>query len=69
MLLLDADLRRELKTALQELNLARVTALLAPLPSALAGVVGRIEHMIQLHQYPQLCTLLDQADNELEPQA
>jgi len=66
---LDADLRRELKTALQELNLARVAALLAPLPSALAGVVGRIEHMIQLHQYPQLCALLDQADNELEPQA
>jgi signal transduction histidine kinase/DNA-binding response OmpR family regulator len=59
------SLRGELKTALQELNLARVAALLAPLPPQLAGVVERIEHMIQLHQYPQLCVLLDEADGEL----
>jgi CheY-like chemotaxis protein len=59
-------LREQLKTALQELNLARVAALLAPLPPQLAGVVERIEHMIQLHQYPQICLLLDQAGEQLE---
>ncbi|MHA4871021.1 ATP-binding protein [Duganella sp. PWIR1] len=66
---LEPALREELKTALQELNLSRVTLLLEPLPPALAGVVASIDHMIQLHQYPQLCALLDQAGNELEPQA
>jgi signal transduction histidine kinase/CheY-like chemotaxis protein/HAMP domain-containing protein len=64
---LDAALREELKVALQELNLARVAGLLEPLPPALADVVARIEHMVQLHQYPQLCALLDDAGNELEP--
>lgn len=59
------SLRDELKTALRELNLARVAALLAPLPPQLAGVVERIEHMIRLHQYPQLCLLLDEAGGEL----
>jgi signal transduction histidine kinase/CheY-like chemotaxis protein len=67
--LLEPALRRQLKTALQELNLARVAALLAPLPPQLAGVVERIEHMIQLYQYPQLCALLDEAGTELEAQA
>jgi signal transduction histidine kinase/CheY-like chemotaxis protein len=62
-------LRLELKTALQELNLSRVALLLEPLPDALAGVVERFEHMIRLHQYPQLCALLDEAGNELEAQA
>ncbi|MYM84760.1 response regulator [Duganella sp. FT50W] len=62
-------LRAELKTALQELNLARVAALLEPLPPALADVVAGIGHLVQLHQYPQLCALLDQAGNELEPLA
>ncbi|WP_432377291.1 ATP-binding protein [Duganella sp. P38] len=66
---LDPALREELKTALQELNLARVALLLAPLPPELAEVVARIQHMVQLHQYPQLCALLDQAGKELEPQA
>ncbi|WP_371869748.1 response regulator [Duganella flavida] len=66
---LDPALREELKTALQELNLSRVTLLLEPLPAELGQVVARIEHMIQLHQYPQLCALLDEAGNELEPQA
>ncbi|MYM75770.1 response regulator [Duganella sp. FT134W] len=64
---LDAALREELKVALQELNLARVAALLAPLPPALADVVARIGYMVQLHQYPQLCALLDDAGTELEP--
>jgi signal transduction histidine kinase/CheY-like chemotaxis protein/HAMP domain-containing protein len=64
---LDAALREELKVALQELNLARVAGLLEPLPPALGDVVARIEHMVQLHQYPQLCALLDDAGNELEP--
>ncbi|KQQ36185.1 PAS domain-containing sensor histidine kinase [Duganella sp. Leaf126] len=54
-------LRAQLKAALQELNLARVALLLEPLPAALRGVVAGIEHMVRLHQYPQLCTLLDQA--------
>ncbi|MCU6498574.1 response regulator [Rugamonas sp. A1-17] len=67
--LLDRALRQQLKTALQELNLPRVALLLAPLPVELAEVVERIEHMIRLHQYPQLCGLLDEADNELEAQA
>ena len=66
---LDPALREELKTALQELNLSRVAALLAPLPPELSEVVARIEHMIQLHQYPQLCALLDEVPKELEPQA
>ena len=66
---LDPALRQQLKTALQELNLPRVALLLAPLPLELAEVVERIEHMIRLHQYPQLCGLLDEADNELEAQA
>ncbi|NVD74189.1 response regulator [Duganella sp. BJB1802] len=67
--LLEPALRQQLKTALQELNLPRVALLLAPLPLELAEVVERIEHMIRLHQYPQLCGLLDEADNELEAQA
>jgi len=62
-------LRAELKTALQELNLSRVSLLLAPLPPELNELVARIEHMIQLHQYPQLCALLDEERNELESQA
>jgi signal transduction histidine kinase len=66
---LEPALRQELKTALQELNLARVAVLLAPLPPHLAGVVEQIAHMVQLHQYPQLCALLDQAGSELEAQA
>ncbi|OEZ60387.1 ATP-binding protein [Duganella sp. HH105] len=67
--LLEPALRLQLKTALQELNLARVALLLAPLPEELGEVVERIEHMIRLHQYPQLCALLDEAGNELEAQA
>ena len=67
--LLQPALRQHLKIALQELNLARVALLLEPLPPELAGVVERIEHMIRLHQYPQLCGLLDEAGNELEAQA
>ena len=63
---LDPALRGQLKVALQELNLARVALLLRPLPTELAGVVARMERMVRLHQYPQLCALLDQADSELE---
>ncbi|MRW84763.1 response regulator [Pseudoduganella sp. FT26W] len=66
---LDPELRGDLKTAVQELNLARVAMLLEPLPPALADVAERIAHMVQLHQYPQLCALLDEAGNELEPAA
>jgi signal transduction histidine kinase/CheY-like chemotaxis protein/HAMP domain-containing protein len=63
---LDPALRSDLKIALQELNLARVALLLEPLPRELADVVARIERMVQLHQYPQLCALLDDVDSELE---
>ena len=70
---LTPELRGQLKVALQELNLARVALLLAPLPPSLAPVVERIEHMVRLHQYPQLCLLLDQlpdqAGSELEAPA
>ena len=69
LLQLDPELRGELKTALQELNLARVALLLEPLPPQLAEVVARIERMVQLHQYPQLCALLDEAGQALEAQA
>ncbi|WP_295990558.1 ATP-binding protein, partial [Rugamonas sp.] len=64
--LLAPELRATLKTAVQELNLARVALLLAPLPPALAGVVERIEHMLRLHRYPQLCVLLDEAAAEAD---
>ncbi|TFW29367.1 ATP-binding protein [Duganella callida] len=66
---LQPALRADLKTALQELNLTLVAHLLAPLPPELAEVAARMEHMVQLHQYPQLCALLDQADKELETPA
>jgi CheY-like chemotaxis protein len=62
-------LRTHLKTALQELNLSRVAALLEPLPPELHDVVERIEHMVRMHQYPQLCTLLEDAGAALEVQA
>lgn len=58
------DLRAQLKAALQELNLARVALLLEPLPPELHAVVDGIEHMVRLHRYPQLCTLLDQAGEQ-----
>jgi len=58
------DLRAPLKAALQELNLARVALLLEPLPPELHAGVDGIEHMVRLHQYPQLCTLLDQAGEQ-----
>ncbi|MBJ7313907.1 ATP-binding protein [Rugamonas sp. CCM 8940] len=58
---LPAALRASLRGAVQELNLARVALLLEPLPPELAGLVGRIEHMVRLHQYPQLCALLEDA--------
>ena len=57
-------MRAQLKAALQELNLARVALLLEPLPPELHAVVDGIEHMVRLHQYPQLCTLLDQAGEQ-----
>jgi CheY-like chemotaxis protein len=59
---LDPALRSSLKVAVQELDMARVAALLAPLPADMAEVVERIEHMLAQHQYPQLCALLDGAD-------
>ena len=67
--LLTPALRDQLKVALQELNLARVAVLLQALPPALQAVVERIEYMVRLHQYPQLCILLDQAGNVLETRA
>ncbi|MYN44894.1 PAS domain-containing protein [Pseudoduganella sp. FT93W] len=60
---LDATLRADMKKALLELNLTRVGQLLAPLPGELAAVVAGIEYMLRQHQYPQLCRLLDDAEN------
>ncbi|MBY0556439.1 MAG: hypothetical protein K2P77_04465, partial [Burkholderiaceae bacterium] len=57
---LDPALRRALMKALLELNLGRVAQLLAPLP---APLVAAVEHMLRQHQYPQLCGLLDDAEN------
>jgi PAS domain S-box-containing protein len=62
-------LRERLKTALQELNLSRVAMLLEPLPPEMGDVVERIEHMVRLHQYPQLCALLEDAGAALEEQS
>jgi len=61
---LTPQLRGALKAAVQELNLTRVAALLAPLPAELDEVVERIEHMLSLHQYPPLCALLEMDDTE-----
>lgn len=66
---LATSLRTQLKAALQALNLARVALLLEPLPPELKDVVARIEHMVRLHQYPELCQLLDQAGTEPEHSA
>lgn len=57
---LEPALRKALKKALLELNLGRVAQLLAPLP---APLVAAVEHMLRQHQYPQLCRLLDDAEN------
>ena len=73
--LLAPALREQLKVALQELNLPRVGLLLEPLEAELAAlppaqapqlarVLSRIEHMVRLHQYPELWQLLDAAETE-----
>jgi PAS domain S-box-containing protein len=56
---LTPDLRAALRAALQQLDLARVAMLLAPVPAGQASVVAHIEHMLREHQYPQLCALFD----------
>ncbi|MES2741546.1 MAG: ATP-binding protein [Pseudomonadota bacterium] len=50
-----------LEHAVRELDLARVAALLADTPAALAPVTARIGHMLDKHQYRQLCALLADA--------
>lgn len=59
---LEPEPRQQLRVALQELNLARVEALLLPLRPKLGGLAGRIDEMLGRHQYPQLCALLDEAE-------
>ncbi|MES2260205.1 MAG: ATP-binding protein [Pseudomonadota bacterium] len=66
---LPESLRDLLCEAVRELNLARVAALLSPLPAELGDVVARIERMLEQHQYPQLCALLQQPGLELKERA
>ena len=58
---LGAALRADLEHAVRELDLARVAALLAAAPAALAPLAARIGQMLDKHQYPQLCALLAHA--------
>jgi signal transduction histidine kinase/DNA-binding response OmpR family regulator len=62
---LDPALRGELRQALQELNMVRVTQLLMPLRAGQADLLDLIEHMLAQHQYPQLCALIDSIEGEL----
>ena len=59
---LPAALRASLREAVMQLNLGRVSALLAPLPPDCAGQVAAIRRMLAQHQYPQLCELLGPQD-------
>ncbi len=62
---IDPALRGELRRALQELNMAHVAQLLAPLRDGQAGLLDMIDHMLAQHQYPQLCALIDSIEGEL----
>ncbi|MES2127519.1 MAG: response regulator [Pseudomonadota bacterium] len=56
--------RAELRNALQELNVDRVTQILDPLRVSHAVAVVAIERMIVKHQYPQLCEMIDTCIDE-----
>jgi signal transduction histidine kinase len=51
--------RAALLVALRELNLGRVALLLEDLPPAAQPLVGRLQAMLEQHQYRQLCALLE----------
>ena len=59
------DLRQQLRQALQELNMTRVTQILAPLRDSQAELLNMIDHMLAQHQYPQLCAMIDSIEGEL----
>jgi CheY-like chemotaxis protein len=59
-----ADIRQQLRRALQELNLGRVGTLLETQREAHGAMVESIEHMLEHHQYPQLCALIDSVEGE-----
>ena len=61
---LPSPARLALLAALRELDLARVTQLLAALPPAHGPTVARIEHLLLQHRYPQLCSLFEGIANE-----
>lgn len=54
-------LRGHLRMALQELDLARVTRLLAPVHAEHAELAAAIERLLAQHHYPELCRLIDGA--------
>jgi PAS domain S-box-containing protein len=54
-------LRGHLRMALQELDLARVTRLLAPVHEEHAELASAIERLLAQHHYPELCRLIDDA--------
>ena len=53
--------RAALLAALRELNLTRVALLLGALPAGAQALVAPLQAMLEQHQYPQLCALLDEA--------
>lgn len=57
--------RQQLRQALQELNMTRVSQILAPLRDGQAELLTMIDHMLAQHQYPQLCALIDSIEGEL----
>ncbi|MES3021466.1 MAG: ATP-binding protein [Pseudomonadota bacterium] len=59
---LDARQRRALRDALQQLDMRGVAALLVPVRAADAALADAIGAMLALHQYRELCALLDQPE-------
>ncbi len=58
LLTLRASVRASLHAAVQQLDLARVERLLAPLRTDAPVLAAAIAQMLAQHQYPQLCALL-----------
>ena len=64
LLALPRELRSRLHSALQQLDMAGVHALLAPLRDSDQALAGAIDAMLAAHQYRQLCALLELAAAE-----
>jgi signal transduction histidine kinase len=60
---LSTDTRTTLRTGLQNLDLNSVSLILATLKDEHAEVVGAIEQLLRQHQYPMLCSLLDEVQD------